>query len=113
MNDSDSTIATNYHPKGCECGGFDRTASHSADEYAGYCANQAPSAVADADFDFLDLNAVRERLFGDNRTEFSTDVRFLHGAMVKEIEHLRAENRLLRQDVEEADATFEGLLRND
>jgi hypothetical protein len=28
------------HPKGCECGGFDRTASLSSDKYVGYCKEQ-------------------------------------------------------------------------
>lgn len=28
------------HPKGCDCGGFDRNGSHDAGEYAGYCNGQ-------------------------------------------------------------------------
>jgi hypothetical protein len=41
------------------------------------------------DIVLLDLCAVKERLFGDNRLEFSSDVRFLHGALVDELKLLR------------------------
>jgi hypothetical protein len=41
------------------------------------------------DIVLLDLCSVKERLFGDNRLEFSSDVRFLHGALVDEIKLLR------------------------
>lgn len=34
----DEALAETMHPQGCECGGFDRTASHSEGEYRGYCA---------------------------------------------------------------------------
>lgn len=32
--------APSPHPKDCVCGGFDRSASHSANEYVGYCAEK-------------------------------------------------------------------------